>query len=200
MLLLCRLFLNERWTDEFLCWNNSSLSFFLWIPFCPQQSSLAVLHPSPSLVVRQQDSKRLRYLCVYMSNQAYKSGTRPFLRWVRSQGRSPHASSIAKNTSGPVGITLIRSTSGARQYPPPEVSKSRGGAAPWGWRKSTVSRHTRPDPCQGETRPAKCDPTTGEKRRKTPSPRCIQQEIYNDTKIPHLGQSHNVVIYMCASA
>ena len=34
--------------------------------------------------------------------------TRPFLRWVQSQGRRPHASGIAKNTFGPIGIPLIR--------------------------------------------------------------------------------------------
>ena len=31
---------------------------------------------------------------------------KPFLRWVRAQGRSPDAPSIHKNVSGPVGIPL----------------------------------------------------------------------------------------------
>ena len=35
-------------------------------------------------------------------------GTRPFLWWVWLHGRSPHASGIAKNTFGPVGILLFR--------------------------------------------------------------------------------------------
>ena len=30
-----------------------------------------------------------------------------FFRWVRAQGRSPHAPSIPKNANGPVGIPLI---------------------------------------------------------------------------------------------
>ena len=44
-----------------------------------------------------------------------KFGTKPFLRWVRLQGRSPHASGTAKNTFGPVDIPFIRGTSGARK-------------------------------------------------------------------------------------
>ena len=52
----------------------------------------------------------------------------PFLRWTRSQGRSPHASGKAKNTFGPVGIPLF----GAPQAPgnkpnPPEGGISLGG-------------------------------------------------------------------------
>ena len=31
-----------------------------------------------------------------------------FLRWVQSQGKSPHTPGIAKNTYVPVGIPLIR--------------------------------------------------------------------------------------------
>ena len=38
----------------------------------------------------------------------HKCGTRPFLRWVRSQGRSPHASGKAQNTFDPVDIPLLR--------------------------------------------------------------------------------------------
>ena len=44
-----------------------------------------------------------------------------FLRWVRSQDRSPHVPGIAKNTFGLVGISLIRDASGAMQYPPKGV-------------------------------------------------------------------------------
>ena len=37
------------------------------------------------------------------------------LRWVQLQVRSPHASGIAKNTFGPVGIPLNRGASGTRR-------------------------------------------------------------------------------------
>ena len=39
---------------------------------------------------------------------AYKSGSRPFLRWVRSLDQNPHASGKVKNTFSPVGIPRIR--------------------------------------------------------------------------------------------
>ena len=42
-----------------------------------------------------------------------KYGTRPFFRWDRAQGRSPHAPGVPKNAYGPVGIPLIRGASGA---------------------------------------------------------------------------------------
>ena len=45
-------------------------------------------------------------------HQAYKCGTRPFFRWVRTQERSPHASGGSKNASGPVGIPLKRTPQG----------------------------------------------------------------------------------------
>ena len=46
-------------------------------------------------------------------------GTRPFLRWVQVQSRSPDAPGGFKNVSGPVGIPLKRITSGARRYTQP---------------------------------------------------------------------------------
>ena len=51
----------------------------------------------------------------YTSHRTCKCGTRPFW-WVRKQGRSPHAPSMAKNTFGPVGIPFIRGASGTRQH------------------------------------------------------------------------------------
>ena len=69
-----------------------------------------------------------RDLCIYRCvPPTHEYGTRPFLRWARSQGRSPHASGKAKNTFGPVGIPLF----GAPQAPgnkpnPPEGGISRG--------------------------------------------------------------------------
>ena len=38
-----------------------------------------------------------------------------FLRWIQAQGRSPDTPGIPLNASGPVGISLKRDTSGARQ-------------------------------------------------------------------------------------
>ena len=69
-------------------------------------------------------------------------GTRPFLRWVRSQGRSPHASGKAKNTFSPVGIPLFGAPQAPGNNPPPKEVKS-WGMAPWGRRNSPVPRHTR---------------------------------------------------------
>ena len=53
----------------------------------------------------------------------YEYGTRPFLRWVRSQGRYPDASSSPKNASGPVGIPLF----GAPQAPGDTLNLSTAG-------------------------------------------------------------------------
>ena len=41
--------------------------------------------------------------------------------WVRAQDWSPHAPGISKNANGPIGIPLIRGTSGTGQYPPKGV-------------------------------------------------------------------------------
>ena len=46
-------------------------------------------------------------LCIYHVPPMHECGTRPFLRRVRSQGRSPQASGKAKNTFDPVGIPLF---------------------------------------------------------------------------------------------
>ena len=54
-----------------------------------------------------------------------KCNPRPFFRWVRAQGRSPHAPGIPKNAYGPVGIPLIRGASGTgRLTQPPNGGKS----------------------------------------------------------------------------
>ena len=54
-------------------------------------------------------------------------GTRPFLRWIRLQGQSPHASGKAKNTFGPIGILLIRAPQEPGNKPnPTEGGKSLG--------------------------------------------------------------------------
>ena len=93
-------------------------------------------------------SKDVCYHCIYRCvPPTHEYGTRPFLRWARSQGRSPHASGKAKNTFGPVGIPCF----GAPQAPgnnPPEGGISLGGWPPeaggtlqcWGTSGRTVQR------------------------------------------------------------
>ena len=62
-------------------------------------------------------------------------GTRPFLRLVQSQGRSPDVSGSPQNTSGPVGILLkIRHLRRqAINLTPPKRVKA-WGTPPWGQR------------------------------------------------------------------
>ena len=67
-------------------------------------------------------------LCIYRCvPPTHEYGTRPFLRWVRSQGRSPHASGKVKNTFGLVGIPLF----GAPQAPGNKPNPPKGVKA-WG--------------------------------------------------------------------
>ena len=53
----------------------------------------------------------------------YEYGTRPFLRWVLSQGRSPTREAVPKNASDPVGIPLF----GAPQAPGDKPNPSEEG-------------------------------------------------------------------------
>ena len=70
------------------------------------------------------------YLCIYRCvPPTHEYGTRPFLRWARSQGRSPHASGKAKNSFGPVGIPLF----GAPQAPGNKPNLPEGGISLGGW-------------------------------------------------------------------
>ena len=57
-----------------------------------------------------------------MSHQPDECGTRPFLRWVRAQGRNPDTPGVSKNALGSVGIPLKMDASGAKQktYPSKE--------------------------------------------------------------------------------
>ena len=69
-------------------------------------------------------------LCIYRCvPPTHEYGTRPFLRWARSQGRSPHASGKAKNTFGPVGIPFF----GAPQAPGNKPNLPEGGISLGGW-------------------------------------------------------------------
>ena len=74
--------------------------------------------------------KKCGDLCIYRSvPPTHEYGTRPFLRWARSQGRSPHASGKAKNTFGPVGIPLFK----APQAPGNKPNSPEGGISLGGW-------------------------------------------------------------------
>ena len=66
-------------------------------------------------------NKTRRYLSY--APPAYECGTRPFFRWVRSQGRSSDASGNSKNVSGPIGIPLF----GALQAPGEKTNPSEEG-------------------------------------------------------------------------
>ena len=102
------------------------------------------------------------YRCV---PPTHEYGTRPFSRWARSLGRSPHASGKAKNTFDPIGIPLF----GAYQAPGNKLKPKWVKAwemAPWGRRKSPVPRHTRQNRPEIR-RPTECNPTTGEERPHT---------------------------------
>ena len=93
------------------------------------------------------------------SYQPDECGTRPFLRWVRAQGRSPHAPGISKNASDLVGIGFIALSGRAINLTSPKRVKA--------WRDGPlrpevypVTRHTRPE-LPITSRPAECVPSTG---------------------------------------
>ena len=67
------------------------------------------------------------------TNHPDECGTRPFLRQVRVQGRSPHAPGIPPNTSGPAGIPLKKGCLRLQviNLTPPRRVKA-WGTAPWG--------------------------------------------------------------------
>ena len=128
-------------------------------------------------------------LCIYRCvPPTHEYGTRPFLRWARSQGRSPHASGKAKNTFGPVGIPFF----GAPQAPgnkpnPPEGGISLGDG-PWGRRNSPVPRHTRQNRPEIK-RPTECNPRTGEEKRSAGTSKFFRRRSVVDMK----GRQH----YFC---
>ena len=84
----------------------------------PQDVGFRLAEPCSEIVVRPP------IFIIHPTNVRFD--TRPFLRWVQSQGRSPHMTSKVKNTLGPVSIPLIR---GAKQYTPKE-SKNLEGLPP----------------------------------------------------------------------
>ena len=108
-------------------------------------------------------------LCIYRSvPPMHEYGTRPFLRWARSQGRSPHASGKAKNTFGPVGIPLFWGAEGGI---------SLGGWPFWGRRKSPVPKHTQQNRPEVR-RPTECNPRTGEERPHTNALECPWGKVW----------------------
>ena len=113
-------------------------------PLRPEEISSAKAHPAEPLrgktAYRMQPKnwrgkvtntlKKSGVLCIYRCvPPTHEYGTRPFLRWARSQGRSPHASGKAKNTFGPVGIPLF----GAPQAPGNKPNPPEGGISLGGW-------------------------------------------------------------------
>ena len=150
----------------------------------------------------QQLKKRCKNASRYLSYvpPAHKCGTRPFLRWVRSQGWIPHASGMAKNTFDPIGIALIRGASGTRQWiQPPKGGKSLGGRPPEAGGKSPVSRHIQPDLCWSEHGLPNVTKHLERRRKNASLSSRLRQDLNNRTKMPYSGQSHNVVTYMRAS-
>ena len=82
-----------------------------------------------------------------------------FFWWVRVQGRSHMRPAFPKNAYGPVGIPLIRGTSGAGRSPPPDGGNNLGGRPPAAVGKIQLPRHTRPDPRRSQHGGPKCDRT-----------------------------------------
>ena len=101
------------------------------------------------------------------SHQMGDCSTRPFLRWVRAQGRSPDISAIPKNASGSVGISL-KNSSGDKPGPsvkPRNVSLGRvtrmlGLPCTRAWLPYPETWHTWLDPYHWYHSQPKCAPST----------------------------------------
>ena len=88
------------------------------------------------------------YRCV---PPTHEYGTRPFLRWVRSQGRSPHASSKAKNTFGPVGILLFGAPQASGNKPNPPKGVKAWGDGPLSPEEISSAEAHPAEPPRGKT-------------------------------------------------
>ena len=134
------------------------------VPRRTRQNRPEIKRPTECNPTTGEEKKVRGDLCIYRCvPPTHEYGTRPFLRWARSQGRSPHTSGKAKNTFGPVGIPLF----GAPQAPgnkPPRRGYKPGGTVPWGRRNSPVPRRTRQNRPEIK-RPTECNPTTGEEKK-----------------------------------
>ena len=121
-----------------------SASPFLFSPKVHKTSSLYLSPPAPKIVARPsllifgaKASHWLHWFLLFIffltSDRMGAQGR--FIRWVQSQGRSPHASGITKNTFGPVGIPFFILSLGPQNLEfisLPAGSKSR---------RSTISSH-----------------------------------------------------------
>ena len=92
-------------------------------------------------------SRALRVCVLYLSYTppAYEYCTRPFFRWVRSQGLGPHATGSSKNASGPVGIPLFGAP-GDKPNPSDERESLGGGRPPEARAISSDGTHPN-EPC-----------------------------------------------------
>ena len=85
--------------------------------------------------------------------------TKPFLWWVRVQGRSPHAPGISKNAYGPISIPLITGPSVTGQWTQPlRRGQEPVGKVQWGRRKSSGTEKHRARSVPQITRPAEALP------------------------------------------
>ena len=83
-------------------------------------------------------------MCRYLSYAppAHKCCTRPFFRWVQSEGRSQDASSCPKNALGPIGIPLKRAPQAPGNKPrPSEEGQNLEGRLPEARDKSSEETH-----------------------------------------------------------
>ena len=106
------------------------------------------------------------------------------LRWVRLQGRGPHASGKAKSTFDPVGIPPFWAYQAPGNKPTPPKGVKAWGMAPWGRRNSPVPKHTRQNRLDVK-RPTECDPTTGEER---PHKRPKRASAYRRRSLFHMEE------------
>ena len=109
------------------------------------------------LLIASEDLCYLSYV-----TPTHDCGIRPFLR---SQGRSPHASGKAQNTIDPVGIPLLKGAPGNKPNPPKRV-KAWGRCRLRPEELSSAEAHPAEPP--EVRRPTKCDPTTREERSQMP--------------------------------
>ena len=83
----------------------------------------------------------------------YKFGTRPFLRWVRSQGRSQTRPAWPRIPSAPSAFLLLEAPQAPFiNIPPPEVGKNLGDGFLRPEEISNQQANTRPDLCPRQAR------------------------------------------------
>ena len=101
------------------------------VPRHTRQNRPEIKRPTECNPTTGEEKKFRGDFCIYRCvPPTHEYGTRPFLRWARSKGRSPHASGKAKNSFGPVGIPLFGAPQAPGNKPPPEGGISLGGWPP----------------------------------------------------------------------